>query len=264
MTECAKGDPVIFEGFHAMRSVICGAEASVTGRRVNAVYFDREKLPKKQYEYAWLKEKAKTDGFDLILADAQEIAVLASTSTHGGIVGLASPRENVGAERLSALLTDGKLGRIVFAAEGVEDPYNLGFLLRSVYAFGCDTVLLPPAVRFGADSVVCRASAGASERMYLSFSDFREAIPLFRAAHYRILAAGEKNAVSLEDAGLSLPLVVLIGGEKRGLSSSLLSLCDGVVRIDYARPVFASLSAASAAAVLSYEIARRNGLIRKS
>ncbi|MBQ7172368.1 MAG: hypothetical protein IJR89_08850 [Clostridia bacterium] len=256
-------DEVVFEGFNALRSVICGAEASLSGRTVGAVYFDREKLPKKQYEYAWLNEKAKADGFELVLCGADRIAELASTETHGGIVGTASPRKPLGAKELSALLNGGKTGRIVFAVEGIEDPYNLGFLLRSVYAFGCDTVLLPPSVRFGADSVVCRASAGASERMHLAFSDLRESVSLFRAHGYRVLAAAEKNAVSLEEADLSLPLLLLIGGEKRGLSSSLFALCDGAVRIDYARPVFASLSAASAAAVLAYESARRNGLIRK-
>ncbi len=263
MPEVKNEDQVIFEGFNALRSVICGADAGLNGRSVGTVYFDREKLSKKQYEYAWLCEKAKTNGFQVVLCGADRIAELASTETHGGIVGTASPRKQVGADELFALFDAGKTGGIVFAVEGIEDPYNLGFLLRSVYAFGCHTILLSSSVRFGADSVVCRASAGASERMILSFSDLRESVSLFRKRGYRVLAAAEKNAVSLEDADLSLPLLLLVGGEKRGLSSSLLSLCDGAVRIDYARPVFASLSAASAAAVLAYESARRNGLILK-
>ena len=85
-----------------------------------------------------------------------------------------------------------------------------------------------------------------------------------RGVGYSVCAACEKDAVSLAEHPLTLPLMLVVGGEKRGISSSLLSECTDIIRIDYARYAGSSLSAVSAAAVLSYEIAEKNGKLIKN
>ena len=75
---------------------------------------------------------------------------------------------------------------------------------------------------------------------------------------YRVAVAGIRNAVGLYEADLKKPLVLVVGGEKRGVSAEIAALSDLTVRIGYGRPFRGSLSAASAATVLAFEILRQN------
>jgi 23S rRNA (guanosine2251-2'-O)-methyltransferase len=81
---------------------------------------------------------------------------------------------------------------------------------------------------------------------------------LFHEAGYRIYAAGIRDSVSIYEAKLNRPLLLIVGGEKRGISRALLDRADQVVRIDYGRDFRGSLSAASAATVMAFEVMRQN------
>jgi 23S rRNA (guanosine2251-2'-O)-methyltransferase len=109
-----------------------------------------------------------------------------------------------------------------------------------------------------AAGVVCRASAGASELLPIYIGDAETAVSTMKGKGYRIISADLRDSVSLYDADLSLPLLLVVGGEKRGISSTILETSDLRVRIDYAREFAASLSAASAATVCAYEVFRQN------
>ena len=86
-----------------------------------------------------------------------------------------------------------------------------------------------------------------------------DAVGMFRAAGYRVLCSGIRDSVSYLEAGLSRPLVIVMGGEKRGISSSLAAACDGCVRIGYGRQFMGSLSTACAVSVLAFEVLRNSG-----
>ncbi|MBQ4097410.1 MAG: hypothetical protein IJC62_04540, partial [Clostridia bacterium] len=109
-----------------------------------------------------------------------------------------------------------------------------------------------------AAGVVCRSSAGASEILPMYVCDSVLAAETFKSIGYRVVCAGIRDSVSSFDANLKTPLLLVVGGEKRGISASLLRYADLVVRIDYGRDFPLSLSAASAATVLGYEIMRQN------
>lgn len=85
-----------------------------------------------------------------------------------------------------------------------------------------------------------------------------EAAGIFRDRGYKICCAGIRDSVSSFDADLTCPLFLIVGGEKRGISRALLDTADTVVRIDYGREFAGSLSAASAASMLGYEVLRQN------
>ena len=142
--------------------------------------------------------------------------------------------------------------------DGIEDPYNFGYALRTLYAAGADAVILTPRNWMSAAGVVCRASAGASELLPMFVSEPEDACRFFKSYGVRCVAAGIRNSVSAFDADLSLPLFLIVGGEKRGISAKTLELADSIVRLDYGREFRASLSAASAASVIAYEIFRQN------
>ena len=81
---------------------------------------------------------------------------------------------------------------------------------------------------------------------------------VFRAAGYRILCAGIRDSVSLYEEPFSYPILLVIGGEKRGISRNILQKADRIVRIDYGREFRGSLSASASAAVMAFEIMRQN------
>ena len=106
--------------------------------------------------------------------------------------------------------------------------------------------------------MVSRASAGASERFtyYTAASD--EAVRVFKKRGYKIVCADVDTEDTLEDTALPYPLLLIVGGEKRGISRAVLNEADTVVKISYGRPFDAALSAASATTILAYEIAKQN------
>lgn len=174
-------------------------------------------------------------------------------TSHGGIIAECSDRE-------IPPLDDGILsGRGFYVMiDGIEDPYNFGYALRSIYAAGADGVVLTPRNWMSAAGVVCRSSAGASELIPMYTSNAADAVDFFKSHGVKTVSAGIRDSVSAFDADLSFPLFLIVGGEKRGISAAVLEKTDMTVRLEYGRDFRGSLSAASAASILAYEILRQN------
>ena len=85
-----------------------------------------------------------------------------------------------------------------------------------------------------------------------------DALNIFKSKGYSIVCAHEKTDYILGSCDLKLPLLLIVGGEKRGISSSVIENADFLVKIPYGRQFDASLSAASAATMFAYEILRQN------
>jgi 23S rRNA (guanosine2251-2'-O)-methyltransferase len=141
--------------------------------------------------------------------------------------------------------------------EGTEDAQNLGYTLRSAEALGAHAVLLKKHV-WNFDAVaVSRASSGAFERLPLAQIENaeKELLPLQRLGiKFWGCIGGAKRAI--HDVDLTGPVMLAIGGERRGLSGALREMCDGFVRI----PMVAgagSLSLSHAAAVVMAEMMRQ-------
>ena len=246
--ETRQAASTVFEGMTSISAVINGGH-----RKIERVLIDREKAKKKIRETSFLKRCSERDGFEICYCDGDEIDPLTTGNTHGGIIALCGEREIA---PLQDPLPEGKGFYVMI--DGIEDPYNFGYALRTVYAAGADAVILTPRSWMSAAGVVCRASAGASELIPMYISEPENACSFFKAHGVRVAAAGIRNSVSAFSADLSLPLFLIVGGEKRGISAKTLERADIVVRLDYGRDFRGSLSAASAASVLAYEILRQN------
>lgn len=243
----------IFEGMPSISALIKGIEAQTNPRKILRVLFDRNKINTKRSEFRFLQAKAKQLGFELCEVDPQEIQSITIGTTHGGIVAECT-------DRTIPTLTENQIkdGGVYFMLEGVEDPYNFGYAVRSLYAAGVDGLVLSPRNWMSAAGVVARSSAGSSELMDLYVSEPAEAIRCFKEKGYQILCAGIRDSVSLYETDLQKPLLVILGGEKRGISRNVLELADKIVRIDYGNSFGGSLSTSAAAAVFAFEIFRYN------
>lgn len=246
-------DNPIFEGMSSVRAVLTAWRDGISDRRIIRLIVDEAKAGDRAKELGWLSHQSEELGFPIEYVPSDELAGKAIGTTHGGILAECSGRTLPGLADFRK-----KPDGFYVMLEGIEDPYNFGYAIRSLYACGADGIILSPRNWMSAAGVVCRSSAGASELLPIAVSEPTEAASSFRKDGFRILCAGIRDSVSSFDCSMKKPLFLVVGGEKRGISAALLKEADEIVRIDYGRTFAGSLSAASAASMLAYEVMRQN------
>lgn len=246
----------IFEGMTSIRAVIKAFDSGISNRRITEIIYSSERSKARFKELGYLSKVAPQYGFTMHEVSDEELNSIAIGNSHGGILARCSERTVPAITSLSG----GNLPQNGFFVmlDGIEDPYNFGYSLRSIYASGADGIILPERNWLTAAGVVARASAGASELLNLYTADPSVAVEFFKNNNYRVVCADKPNSISLYDADLTKPIFLIVGGEKRGIRASVLQAADEIVCIEYGRDFAASLSAASAATILAYEIYRQN------
>jgi len=139
---------------------------------------------------------------------------------------------------------------------GIQDPGNLGTVIRSAEAFGAGCVLLGEGTVSPFNSKAVRAAAGSLFRLPVLKMDFATAKAQLHAVGAKLLATSSHHGTPLSGANLAGKVVVVIGSEGAGLSRELLRQMDEVVTIPHS-PKVESLNAAMAASVVLYEAARQ-------
>jgi len=259
--ETKRIDSCIMEGMISFRSVIYGIENGITDRKIQKVLYDGNKERSLSKELSYIKAMSYKHSFIVEKVDSALISELALGTTHGGILTFCTERSLPNAVDF---LTKNKNKSFLVYIEGIEDPYNFGYCLRSLYAAGVDCILLGTRNWMNAAGVVCRSSAGASEKLDLLVCDnAEELITYLKNQKYKIICSDIKNSVPMWESDLELPLLLIVGGERRGISASVSALADLTVRIDYGRDSTSALSAASAATLLSFEVLRQNRKLTK-
>ena len=141
---------------------------------------------------------------------------------------------------------------------GVQDPGNLGTILRSAEAFGADGVLSLPGTVSAWNPKAVRASAGSVFRLPLLAASEAESLLHLRKAGVKIWTTAVHGAQPVNLVGLTGPVALLIGNEGNGVPADLAAKADGALTIPCPGPV-ESLNAAVAASVLLYEASRQRG-----
>lgn len=249
-------DSTIFEGMTSIRAIIRGIDVGINDRRIEKILFDKEKLKKISKEVGYLRAVSQKYGFELVETTGRELEKITLGNSHGGLVAITGERTLPYLDENSEILSHGFYVMI----EGIEDPYNFGYSLRSLYAMGCSGVILTERNWMSAAGVVCRSSAGASEMFTVYKSNPTDCVNYFKAKGYTVVCADEKTDNILGKCELKLPILLIVGGEKRGISRAVIDSADILVKIDYGREFNASLSAASATTMFSYEISRQNNI----
>lgn len=146
---------------------------------------------------------------------------------------------------------------LLMAVDGLTDPHNLGAIVRSAEALGAHGLVLPQRRNAGLTGSVAKVAAGALEHLPVArVVNLNRSIEQLKDAGYRVVGLAEEGNVSLIEADLDGPLVVVTGSEADGLSMLTRKHCDQLIRIPL-RGATPSLNASVATALLLYEIARR-------
>lgn len=247
-------DSTVFEGMTSIRAIINSNDEGINDRQIKKILFDKDRLLKIHKEIGYLRAISEDKKFEIVPTTKEELDSITLGSSHGGIVAITGDRTLPSFDENVEIEPNGFYAMI----QGIEDPYNFGYSLRSLYATGCTGIILPERNWMSAAGVVARSSAGASEMFKIYKGDPLEAARIFKARGYKIVCADERTDNVLGSCELKMPLLLIVGGEKRGISRALIDNADILVKINYAREFNASLSAASATTMFAYEIMRQN------
>jgi len=186
-----------------------------------------------------------------------EIDAMAFGKTHGGILALCAPKLPHSMEELIHHIDGVNVPPLLLLLEGVEDSQNLGYTLRSAEALGAHALLLKKHLWDFDETAVSRASSGSYERLPIVKIDRAvEELEHLRRKGIKIWGCIANAKRTCYDVDLATPIVLAVGGEKRGLSAAVRERCDGFLRIPMSANT-TSLSLSHAASILLAEAMRQ-------
>jgi 23S rRNA (guanosine2251-2'-O)-methyltransferase len=201
--------------------------------------------------------EARRRGVPVQEVDATVIDRLAQTRTPQGVIAYAAAHELVDLEALFAAARARGEPPFLLLLDGVEDPGNLGAILRSADAAGVHGVVIPQRRAVGLTPTVAAASAGAIEHVPVAVvPNLAQAVELLKTRGVWVIGADPGAAQILYDASLRPPIALVVGSEGRGLSRLVRERCDTLVRIPM-HGTTASLNVAAAAALVVFEVRRQ-------
>jgi 23S rRNA (guanosine2251-2'-O)-methyltransferase len=162
-------------------------------------------------------------------------------------------------ESLEDLLAAGsaKQARLLVLLDGIEDPHNLGAIIRTALAAGTGGVVIPERRAAGLTDAAVRASAGAAAHLPVArVTNLARAIEQIKEAGYWIVGLDERAEKYYTDIDLTGAIALVLGGEGKGLHQLVKKLCDFVVSIPTQGPV-RSLNVSVAAGVVLFEVVRQ-------
>lgn len=219
-------------------------------RKVKEIYIEEKKKDK---DTSFILHRAKEQNIPIHRCKREYIDSLCEGKTHGGIMAYVEERSF---QTLEEILKENSFIALI---EGIEDPFNFGFVLRSLYAAGCDSIILPPRNWTSAATTLAKSSAGASEymKMYIC-EDFESCLKSLKEHNYNIVCANRNDhSIEMYEYDFTQKVCICIGGEKRGLSKVIEKNSDQDVYIPYNTDFRNALSAASATTILAFEIMRQ-------
>lgn len=163
-----------------------------------------------------------------------------------------------GAAREYASLEDVIVGaQLLVVLDGVEDPHNLGAIVRTAHAVGAAAVLVPERRAAGLTETVTKAAAGALEHLpIVRIGNVKQCLERLKDAGFWIYGVDERGTQVYTETAYTLPTVFVFGGEGHGLHQIVQTHCDALVRIPMAGAI-SSLNVSVAAGVVLFEWRRR-------
>ena len=234
------------------------AEALAAGRLAHRLLVARGVRPSP--ELRAIRRAAAEASVPVEEVERDRLGRLAGFDGHQGVLLEVGPRRwSDPNEMLGAAARDGH-PPFVLVLEHLQDPVNLGGLLRTAEAVGVDGVIFPERGSAPLTAAAVKSSAGASEHLRLApVASLGATLADLHQRGIRLVAADQDAATVAWDADLRGPLGVVVGSEGSGLSGATRRRCDVLVRFPMAGRV-ASLNAATAGALLLFEVVRQRGL----
>jgi 23S rRNA (guanosine2251-2'-O)-methyltransferase len=232
-------------GFHAVE------EALAAGRALDRIVIARGRHGERVEAVVQL---ARSESVPVRFEDRLQIDRLVGTREHQGIAALAAAKPALELEDLLAAKTPQGL---LVLLDGIEDPHNLGAIVRTALAAGANGVVIPERRAVGLTDTVERASAGALAHLPVArVKNLVRAMEEMKEAGYWLIGLDERAEKKYTEADFSGQVGIVLGSEGEGLHELTRKRCDFLVSIPTAGPV-RSLNVSVAAGVVLFEMVRQ-------
>jgi 23S rRNA (guanosine2251-2'-O)-methyltransferase len=233
-------------GIHAVR------EALVAERPLQTLIVARGHHGERLEEVVRLAKRA---GVPVRFEDRQQLDRTAGKRDHQGVVAIVSAQGAVSLEDLLARCAAEP--RILVLLDGIEDPQNLGAIIRTALAAGAGGIVIPERRAAGLTEAAARVSAGAIAHLPVArVTNMARAMEELKAAGYWIVGLDERAEQRHTDVDLTGRIAIVLGGEGKGLHDLVRSRCDFLVSIPTTGPV-GSLNVSVAAGITLFEAVRQ-------
>lgn len=170
---------------------------------------------------------------------------------HQGVIAFGAAQDYVGLDDIP------EDARLVVVLDGVEDPHNLGAIIRTAHAAGAAAVVVPERRAAPLTETVARAAAGALEYLPIArVTNTTQSLDKLKSRGFWIYGLDERGKEQYDEVDFATPTAILLGGEGKGLHQGVQKHCDALVRIPMAGAV-SSLNVSVAAGVVLFEWRRR-------
>jgi 23S rRNA (guanosine2251-2'-O)-methyltransferase len=232
-------------GFHAVE------EALAAGRPLDRIVIARGRHGER---IEAIVRQAKARGIQLRFEDRQQLDRLSGTREHQGVAALAASKSSVELEDLLARKTPQGL---LVLLDGVEDPHNLGAIVRTALAAGAQGIVIPERRAAGLNDTVERTSAGALAHLPVArVKNLVRAMEEMKEAGYWLVGLDERAEKSYSAVDLTGSVGIVLGSEGQGLHELTRKRCDFLVSLPTSGPV-RSLNVSVAAGVMLFEVLRQ-------
>jgi 23S rRNA (guanosine2251-2'-O)-methyltransferase len=238
--------------------ILCGFNAiqealHMGTRKIETIWLAERKEGKRLREVMAL---AEARGIPVEIVPSSRLSEVVGTTAHQGIAALVRSNLLDFDHLIARLIMHRPIPPLVIL-DGVQDPRNLGAILRSAAAFGIGGVIMPERRAVGMTATVAKAAAGGLEHVAVAeVSNLSQSLERLKRVGFWIVGADEEAENSCRTFVFPTPLALVLGGEEAGISSLVKRHCDALVCIPVQGPL-RSLNVAVAAAVLFYEVMGR-------
>lgn len=240
-----------------MQDVICGKnpvkEALRAGRKIQKIFIGKYKGADKTIEK--IISLAKEKGVPYHWADNYTLQKYAKFSQ--GVVAIAEGKQYNDYLEFLEDAKEKKEPAFILILDSVEDPQNLGAIVRTSDACGVHGIIIPKNRAAGVTQTVAKTSSGAIEHIKVArVANLSSTINDLKEKGLWIVGIDHNGSNKLSDVDLTLPVAIVIGGENKGIAPLVRSRCDFMVRIPM-RGKISSLNASVAAAIMMYDVYRQ-------
>lgn len=205
-----------------------------------------------------VKQLAKQKGVPVQEANRQQFRDIANDQTTQGIVALLAENYSYASlERILAIATHRNETPFVLLLDEIEDPHNMGALIRTAECAGAHGVIIPKHHSASVNSTVVKASAGATAHIAIAeVTNLVNTIEDLKKEQFWIVGLEEEGNKTYDTVDYTSPIAIVVGNEGKGIRRLVKEHCDFLVRIPL-RGKIASLNASVAGALVMFEVVRQ-------
>ena len=237
-------------------NLICGINPVIEALIASTRHFDRLLIVKglRSKRLSEAIRRATKLGVPLRFEMRETLDRMAGGVAHQGIIAIVSEKPVLS---LESLLDSAREPALVVVLDGVEDPRNLGAILRTAEAAGADGVMLPERHSAGLSETVSRASAGAIEHVRVArVGNLVQALEALKARGIWVVGFDAAGSERWDAVDLTRPVALVLGGEGRGIRRLVREHCDHLASIPHFGHI-GSLNVSVAAGIALYEAVRQ-------